>query len=93
MFTIKYRTYDRSRTQPVDGPTFYDENEQIHGPFDFVSREVDENNMTVVHAHRGAEPGMTFGPLKLPEVAGEKLPRPMLWVMNASGATVAKYDF
>lgn len=94
MFTIKYRTYSLARTQPKDcssGP-FYDENEQIHGPFELVSKEQDEDGYTVVHCHRGTDPALTFGPFNQPEAAGSKRPRPTLWVMNSAGATVAKYD-
>lgn len=98
MFTIKYRCYNRIDPKPSHGdplgqrPT-YTENEQIHGPFAFVSFEVDDDGYVVVHAHRdNTAPGMTFGPCLLPEVAGEVHPRPTLWVMNEAGATVAKYD-
>jgi hypothetical protein len=91
MFTIKYRTYSPARTQPSEGPTFYDENEQIHGPFDLVSKEQDEDGYTVVHCHRGGDPAIMFSDRR-DESAGSKRPRTTLWVMNESGATVAKYD-
>lgn len=96
MFTVKYRTYSLSPKQPAEGPRFYDECELIHGPFELVSKEVDEDGEIVVHAHRaGGAPGMTFKHCDIREdqVAGQ-LPRPRstLWVMNESGATVAKYD-
>jgi hypothetical protein len=92
MFTIKYRTYSVSRIQngAPNSPTMYDENEQIHGPFELVSKEQDENGFTVVHCHRaGDAPGMTFDPLRT-DAAGQ--PQSTLWVMNEAGATVAKYD-
>lgn len=94
MFTIKYRCYDRAPAQPAEGPTNYNENEQLHGPFDVISKEQDEDGYTLVHGHYPGElsPCMTFGPFKPPETAGEYHPRPTLWVMNESGATVARYD-
>lgn len=92
MFTIKYRTYSLSRTQDAaeGAPHYYDENEQIHGPFELISKEQDESGYTLVHAHRETSaPGMTFGPIHADE-AGK--PRPTLWVMNEQGSTIAKYD-
>lgn len=94
MFTIKFRTYSPARTQPADcssGPS-YDENEQIHGPFELVSKEQDEDGYTVVHCHRGTDPAITFSDDHKDEAAGSKRPRPIVWVMNEQGATIAKYD-
>lgn len=92
MFTIKYRSYQPCAKQPEAGDganKFYDEIDLIDGPFNIVSKEMDDG-YTVVHAHRGPEMlGMTFGPVKADE-AGK--PRPKLWVMNEQGATVATYD-
>lgn len=90
MFTVKYRTYRPSACQKDDAPTFYDECEQIHGPFDLVSQEF-EDGYKVVYAHRGEGPGMAFGPIKTDEGV-ESPPRPRLWVMNEAGATVATYE-
>lgn len=87
MFTIKYRLFQPAAEQPQEGPTHYDQCEQIHGPFSLVSQEMDDG-YTVIYAHRGDDPGMTFGPCK--EYESGK-PRPILWVMNESGATVATY--
>lgn len=97
MFTIKFRTYSPARTQPArtqpsEGPAFYDENEQIHGPFELVSKEQDEDGYTVVHCHRGTDPAVTFSDDHKDEAAGSKRPRPIVWVMNEQGATIAKYD-
>jgi hypothetical protein len=50
----------------------------------------------VVHAHReGGAPGCTWGPVPHEDRAPgtQPAPRPTLYVMNESGATVAKYDF
>jgi hypothetical protein len=90
MYTMKYRYYARSNTQPADAShTAYDEFEMIQGPFSYVSAEWDDG-WRVVHAHRNdTEPGYTFGPVK-DAAAGQ--PRPTLYVMNDHGATVAKYD-
>lgn len=93
MFTIKYRTFTPSATQCADpgSPTYYDQNEQLHGPFDLVSQEM-QDGLIVIYAHNGDDPGTTFGPFRPPETANEEPPRPTLWVMNEAGATVAKYD-
>ena len=92
MFTIKYRSYSLSPKQSSDVPTCYDEHELIDGPFAMISKEY-QDGYQVVHAHRDHNaPGMTFGPCIYDEVAGVHHPRPTLWVMNESGATVAKYD-
>jgi hypothetical protein len=91
MFTIKYRSYTLSAKQSSDGP-FYDEHELIDGPFAMISKEMDDG-YPVVYAHRDHNaPGTAFGPVQIPETAGQRQPRPTLWVMNESGATVAKYD-
>lgn len=93
-YTVKYRCYNPCATQPQEGPTHYDQNEQIHGPFTFVSQEM-QDGLMVVHAHRGEEAiGMMFGPHRIGDLAAgqEPPPRPSVWVMNESGATVAKYD-
>lgn len=89
MFTVKYRSYSMAPAQCTEGPTNYDENEQLHGPFTLISREQDLNGYAVIYAHNGDDPGMVFGPIQADE-AGK--PRPILWVMNDAGATVAKYD-
>lgn len=90
MFTVKYQTYQMAAAQQTGSPIHYDRCEQIHGPFGLVSQEM-KDGYTVVYAHRGDEPGMTFGPILDPDVAGHEMPRPTLWVMNESGATVATY--
>ena len=97
MFTIKYRSYSPSDVQQGGGFPCYDQNEQLHGPFDLISQEMVQGRL-VVYAHRGAEPGMSFGPWVGAEIPAPSdtpqsaAPRPTLWVMNESGATVAKYD-
>jgi hypothetical protein len=95
MFTIKYRSFVPAATQNAEpgSPTLYDCVEQISGGYDFVSQEIEDGYM-VVHAHRGGDPGMTFGPCKgVDRKAGEAPPpRPTVYVMNDTGATVAKYD-
>jgi hypothetical protein len=99
MFTIKYRYYTPAKTQPVDGPKFYDECESCHGPFEVVNQARDDNGYIEVHGIRGRSDGylpMTFGPFHDPNgedvKPGQQHPRPTLWVMNEAGATVAKYD-
>lgn len=91
MFTIKFRTYALAPIQCEGAPLCYDENEQLHGPFDFVSKERDEDGCSIVHCHRGTGPAISFKDTGLDEVAGAKRPRPTLWVMNEHGATVATY--
>lgn len=96
MFTIKYCAFNPSATQCVDqdSPVFYDRVEQLSGPYDHISQEYVDGYM-VVYAHRdGGGLGMTYGPIKAPDVEPGKqpAPRPTLYVMNESGATVAKYD-
>jgi hypothetical protein len=93
MFYTKYRSYSLSDNQPpvdcIAPKRFYDECEMIEGPFVQISKEMSQGYV-VVHAHRSFDaPGMTFGPV-IAEEAGK--PRPILWVMNEAGATVAKYD-
>ncbi len=96
MFTLKYRMHEVTNEQlPADceAPKYASlPIEQIHGPFDEVSQSWQDRRM-VVHANRhDGEPGMTFGPIIT--VADEPafyVPRPTLWVMNESGATVATY--
>lgn len=90
MLTIKYRTFRRAHLQPADGPVNYASHEQIHGPFDLVSQEIDDDNRVVVFAHRG-EGNVMFGPI-VPQDEPNSTPRPIIWVMNESGATVARYD-
>lgn len=71
MFTIKYRTYVRANQSPAP----YDDwvaHEQIHTGFDMVSQEIENGNM-VVHAHRGGDPGMMFGPWLPPEPSPEAI--------------------
>lgn len=93
MFTIKYQTYNLASQQPVNGPANYDRCEQIHGPFGLVSQEM-EGGYTVVYAHQGDAPGMTFGPNRGRELLEGETPPPRstLWVMNEAGATVATYQ-
>lgn len=94
MFTIKYRSYVLSATQNADmtAPRCFDQVEQIHGPFQLVSQEMDDG-YTVVYAHRHeSELGYTFGPINGPDEGPETPPRPTVWVMNDHGATVARYD-
>ncbi len=88
MFTIKYRTYNPSIEQPSEGPTCYDECEQVHGPFTLISKE-QQGGHNVVYAHNGDDPGMAFGPV---HADGTEKLRPRLWVMNDAGATVATYE-
>ncbi len=98
MFTIKYQTYNPSSAQQslgkpgLNDPINYDRCEQLHGPFSLVSQEM-EDGYVVVYAHRGDDPGMTFGPERMADrVAGEpQPPRSTLYVMNENGATIATY--
>jgi hypothetical protein len=95
--TVKYRSYQLAAAQQSGGPLHYDEIEQIHGPFAFVSKEMDDG-YPVVHCHLdNGDPGLTLGPCRLgdmEEAAGgpQAPPRPTVWVMNYYGATIAKYD-
>lgn len=93
MFTVKYRRFQPCSQQPIDGPTFYDKVESIAGPFEHISQEY-VDGLAVVYAHReGGAPGMTYGPVQADQgPPGTNAPRPTLWVMNDSGATVATYD-
>lgn len=91
MFTIKYHFYVLAAAQSSDGP-FYDECESCHGPFEVVSQER-EDGYIVVHGIDCSGLPMTFGPVKSQDqVAGKPEPRPVVWVMNEHGATIAKYD-
>jgi hypothetical protein len=94
MFTIKYRFYVLAEAQSSDGP-FYDECESCHGPFEVVSQER-EDGYIVVHGIDPAGQPMTFGPHKadggVSDVPRSMPPRPVVWVMNEHGATIAKYD-
>lgn len=96
--TVKYRSYELGPKQCSGGPPLYDEHEQIHGPFEFVSKEM-KDGYPVVHCHLdGGQPGITFGPIRSAgddAAAGTDTyqpPRPTVWVMNYYGATIAKYD-
>jgi len=94
MFTIKYRAYRRAPQQPTDGSTNYCVHEQLHGPFAFVSQEIDDcSGAMVVHAHGDVagsdDPRVMFGPII---TDNDGTPRPVVWVMNETGATVARYD-
>lgn len=97
MFTVKYRTYSLAPTQNSDlsAPRCYSETELIYGPFELISKEQDEDGYTVIHAHRaGGDPGLTLKHCEhADQAAGQPpAPRSTAWVMNANGATVAKYD-
>jgi hypothetical protein len=94
MFTVKYRTYNLAKQQPVDGPRHYDEVELIYGPFEMVSKEHDEDGYPVVYAHRaGGAEGLTLKHCDHGDQVAGQLPPPraMCWVMNEQGATIAKY--
>lgn len=96
MFTIKYRTYNPA--PPVDGMinSGWLQHEQIWGPFEFVTQEAADDGKSIIYGHYKAIPGetgglpMTFGPIG--DDWPQNQPRPMLWVMNEQGATIAKYD-
>jgi hypothetical protein len=90
MFTIKYRFYNLAAQQPTEGPQFYDQCESCHGPFEVVSQERSDGYI-VVHGIDPAGQPMTFGPYNPPDQVASA-PRPIVWVMNEAGATVAKYD-
>jgi hypothetical protein len=99
MFTTKYISFQLSPLQSSDetDPRFYDRCETIDGPWSYISQSYDdETRGMVVHAHReGGAPGCTWGPVPHEDRAPgtQPAPRPTLYVMNESGATVAKYDF
>jgi hypothetical protein len=96
MFTIKYRTWNPA---PEDSetaiPGSWVKTEQLWGPFEFVSSETRANGLEVYGYYKGYHDGdqrglpMTFGPFC---DAPKEQPHPVLWVMNESGATVAKYE-
>lgn len=93
-FTIKYRSWGLAVAQDPEHYPVYSQTELISGPWDLVSQEV-EGGCVVVHAHAHAEKAdsrMTYGPWLPPEGDGPASPRPIVWVMNESGATVARYD-
>jgi hypothetical protein len=89
MFTIKYRYFILANEQPEGGPPNYDENEMLYGPFSLVEQGRDKGFIIVTGYDDSEEGNETFGPFNT-DVSGH--PRPTLWVMNESGATVAKYD-
>lgn len=93
MFTLKYRFYVPADQQPVDGPAHYDQCESCHGPYECVSQER-QKGYIVVHGIDSSGQPMTFGPHKSePRATGDLgEPRPIVWVMNATGATIARYD-
>lgn len=94
MFTIKYRYY--TLTPQPQGVTFicYDENESLHGPYEVVSKGMENGYPTVHCIPAPGELPMTFGPFVAPSDAPdpERHPRPTIWVMNDQGATISKYD-
>lgn len=89
MFTIKYRSYQPASKQPCDGYVDYTSREEVTGPYSHVTQDVDENDQLIINAANG-DIRIMFGPWLPPE--GDRTPRPTVWVMNESGATVAKYD-
>lgn len=91
MFTIKYRQFQIASEQPCEGPTNYDAVESLHGPYADVFQNFDDGGM-VVYAHdEHGDCKMTFGPCCGSDVVADMPPRPTLWVMNPTGATVATY--
>jgi len=93
MFTIKYRTYRFAPQQPTLGEPCYCTHEQILGPFEFVSQEVDDKtSQFVVHAYAPGGSSTTLGPVQRPDEGQQNPPPPIIWVMNETGATVARYD-
>lgn len=65
------------------------QNEMIDGPYESVSTRYEGHDLTVYCRRNELHPGMTYGPIGETE---NNFPRPTLWVMNAQGATIAKYD-
>ena len=92
MFTIKYRYYQLSDQQPPEdclAPTkFWQEHEQLHGPYIGINK-IMVNGYQMVECFDYTNPPNTFGPYDHLE---EGQPRPVIWVMNEQGATIAKYD-
>lgn len=72
MLTVKYRSFVPTSPQVAGAPIEFVAHEQIHTGFDMVSQEIEEGNM-VVHAHRGGDPGMMFGPWLQPELSPEEI--------------------
>lgn len=96
MFTIKYRAWNAVEVAGQTAPS-YVENEQVWGPFEFVSKESTPDGLPVVYCHySGSHQSlpMTFGAIPYPELEQQKNfhPRPTLWVMNENGATISKYE-
>lgn len=73
----------------------FSECDRIDGPYGSVSSRYEGGYLTIFATRGDFNPGMTYGPVLSPEPrAGDppSAPRPTLWVMNESGATIAKYD-
>ncbi len=89
MFTIKYRYYELCAPAPDTPAPQYSQCERLDGPYESVSTRYENGELTVYCSRNELSPGMTYGPIG--ETAND-FPRPTLWVMNAQGATIAKYD-
>lgn len=94
MFTVKYRAWERADAQPpadaTNGPV-YSILERLDGPFSEIATRYEDGYLVVSCRRDGGEPGMCYGPVIQPE-DDPRMPRPILWVMNEQGATIAKYD-
>lgn len=94
MFTIKYRSHRLADAQDSETYPRFVAHEQISGPYAFVSQEI-ENGRAVVYCHdEHGDSRLMLGPW-VPAGPADGIPegpRPTVYVMNASGATVAKYD-
>jgi len=81
MFTVKYRFFEQDKSNRFKPA------ERLDGPFNSVSQTL-EDGLCVVRAEHKDDTSMTYGPF----FAEEHWPRPVVYVMNERGSTIAKYD-
>lgn len=94
-FTVKYRSFEAavpSRYDPLAQRPI--PVEQLHGPYAMVCQGHEGGDVAVYCHDEHGDCRITFGPWLPPERTelGDPIPRPTVYVMNAAGATVAKYD-
>lgn len=91
-FTLKYRYWALSPAQESDNFPNYMELEALSGPWDYVFKDM-ELGLPLIRAHNeGGSGSATYGPFLREELDRPGSPHPVVWVMNESGATVAKYE-